>query len=245
MFKFAPLLLLEWDRRQYTSRLQTFPHVFCGPGPSRSSKKQFVSSTTYVREPLSRCWNTRSGPAIWRRTANASTRPTERQLFQQWTVSQLLTIDNTVGWITNWRYRRYFDRNSRNSHRKCVILSYELDTHKLLSTYLVLVPPTRIKSSIVFVSQFKVDLMNILASLMMNDFGDLHVSFVKSQGHKIENKKSGIETGCQFGVFIRKFGLKRESNQPNHTHLPRPTRNSHCRQPILLRLFTASHTILY
>lgn len=114
---------------------------FCGPGPSvclsRSSKKQFVSSTTSVRGPLSRCWNTRSGPAIWRRTANASYEDNRETAVS--TMNGTSTIDDASGQITDRRYciplriqlsflrgeehlidDAFFDRERWNSHRTFV-----------------------------------------------------------------------------------------------------------------------------
>lgn len=54
----------------------------------------------------------------------------------------------------------------------CLVRNYKLETHKLLSAYLY-IGSTRFSLVKVFVSQFEVDLMNIFASVMMNDFGDL------------------------------------------------------------------------
>lgn len=140
VYKFAPLVITPWMRQTVVhEQTADVSSCFCGPGPSvrlsRSSKKQFVSSTTSVRGPLSRCWNTRSGPAIWRRTLR--TRTTERQLFQQWTVPQQsmmrlvksLTGDIAYFYVSNYPFLggeahliddAFFDRERWNSHRTFV-----------------------------------------------------------------------------------------------------------------------------
>lgn len=93
----------------------------------------------------------------------------------------------------------------------CLIHNYKLENHNHLSAYLISVS-TNFSLVNVFVSQFEVDLMNIFASLMMNDFGDLDGSLWNPQGHRNENSESGIETSYQVGVFVGKLGLRSDSN---------------------------------